>query len=84
MSQRPSIRQLEYAVAVAETLHFGRAAKLCAVTQPALSAQIQQFEELLGVQIFERSRRRVLVTPEGQRILEKARESLYHSSHRCG
>ncbi len=76
MSQRPSIRQLEYAVAVAETLHFGRAAKLCAVTQPALSAQIQQFEELLGVQIFERSRRRVLITPEGQRILEKARESL--------
>ena len=72
MSQRPSIRQLEYAVAVAETLHFGRAAKLCGVTQPALSAQIQQFEELLGVQIFERSRRRVLVTPEGARILEES------------
>ncbi len=76
MPQRPSIRQLEYAVAVAETLHFGRAARQCAVTQPALSAQIQQLEELLGVQIFERSRRRVLVTPEGARILEKAREAL--------
>lgn len=76
MSQRPSIRQLEYAVAVSETLHFGRAAKQCAVTQPALSAQIQQLEELLGVQIFERSRRKVIVTAEGAQVLEKAREAL--------
>ncbi len=76
MSQRPSIRQLEYAVAVAETLHFGRAARQCAVTQPALSAQIQQLEDLLGVQIFERSRRKVIVTPEGAQVLEKAREAL--------
>jgi LysR family hydrogen peroxide-inducible transcriptional activator len=74
--QRPSIRQLEYAVAVAENLHFGRAAKQCAVTQPALSAQIQQLEELLGVTLFERGRRGVLVTPDGARVLEKAREAL--------
>lgn len=74
--QRPSTRQLEYVVAVAETLHFGRAARQCAVTQPALSAQIQQVEELLGVQIFERSRRGVLVTEAGRRIVEGAREAL--------
>ncbi len=76
MAQRPSIRQLEYAVAVADTLHFGRAARQCAVSQPALSAQIQQLEDLLGLQIFERGRRRVLVTPEGERVLEKARDAL--------
>jgi LysR family hydrogen peroxide-inducible transcriptional activator len=74
--QRPSIRQLEYVVAVADVLHFGRAARQCAVTQPALSAQIQHVEELLGVQIFERSRRRVLVTDAGRRVVEQAREAL--------
>lgn len=74
--QRPSIRQLEYVVAVADTLHFGRAARQCAVTQPALSAQIRQVEDLLGVQLFERSRRRVLVTPAGERVVEIAREVL--------
>jgi len=63
-------------VAVSETLHFGRAARQCAVTQPALSAQIQQVEDLLGVQIFERGRRRVLVTPAGARLVAQAREAL--------
>ena len=74
--QRPTVRQLEYAVAVADELHFGRAARSCAVTQPALSAQIQQLEELLGVQLFERGRRGVLVTAAGQRVIERAREAL--------
>ncbi|MDX1650011.1 MAG: LysR substrate-binding domain-containing protein, partial [Myxococcota bacterium] len=74
--QRPSIRQLEYVVAVADALHFGRAARQCAVSQPALSAQVQQVEELLGVQIFERSRRRVLITEAGRRVVEQAREAL--------
>jgi LysR family hydrogen peroxide-inducible transcriptional activator len=63
-------------VAVADSLHFGRAARQCAVTQPALSAQIRQVEDLLGVQLFERSRRRVLVTPAGERVVEIAREVL--------
>lgn len=74
--QRPSIRQLEYAVAVAEQRHFGRAARASAVSQPALSAQVQQFEELIGLRLFERGRRGVLVTPAGARVLEKAREAL--------
>jgi LysR family transcriptional regulator, hydrogen peroxide-inducible genes activator len=73
---RPSIRQLEYLVALAGTRHFGRAAKACAVTQPALSLQIRELEELLGVKLFERSRRQVLVTPAGERVIERAREAL--------
>src|SRR5690606_20995723 len=70
------IRQLEYVVAVADELHFRRAAERCAVSQPALSAQVQQLEELLGVQIFERSRRRVQLTPVGEEIVARARPIL--------
>ncbi len=73
---RPSLRQLEYAVAVAEARHFGRAARASAVTQPALSAQIQALEEILGVRIFERSRRGVIVTGPGEAVIERARAAL--------
>jgi LysR family hydrogen peroxide-inducible transcriptional activator len=76
MPTRPSIRQLEYAVALADELHFGRAARKSAITQPALSTQIRELEELLGLQLFERGSRRVLLTPAGARVLEKAREAL--------
>ena len=58
-----SLRQLEYAVAVADERSFRRAATACAVTQPGLSAQIAALEHALGVQLFERDRRKVLVTP---------------------
>ena len=73
---RPTVRQLEYVVAVAEHLHFSRAAEACAISQPALSAQIQQLEELYGVQLFERDRRKVLVTDAGREIIERARAIL--------
>jgi LysR family transcriptional regulator, hydrogen peroxide-inducible genes activator len=73
---RPTVRQLEYAVAVAEHLSFRRAAEASAVTQPALSAQIQQLEALLGVQLFERDRRRVLLTAAGAEIVAQARAVL--------
>ena len=73
---RPSLRQLEYAVAVAEHRHFGRAARACAVSQPALSTQVRALEETLGVRLFERSRRGVLVTAEGAPVIERAREAL--------
>jgi LysR family hydrogen peroxide-inducible transcriptional activator len=73
---RPSVRQLECAVAVADALHFGRAARACAITQPALSAQVQALEELLGVRLFERGRRRVIVTAAGARVVEAARAIL--------
>jgi LysR family hydrogen peroxide-inducible transcriptional activator len=76
VSTRPSIRQLECAVAVADALHFGRAARACSITQPALSAQIQAFEELLGLRLFERGRRAVIVTSAGAPVIEQARAAL--------
>jgi len=60
-----SPRQLQYAVAVAETLGFHKAAERRHVSQPTLSAQVKQLEEVLGVQLFERDRRRVLLTAAG-------------------
>jgi LysR family hydrogen peroxide-inducible transcriptional activator len=69
-----SLRQLQYAVAVADTLSFRRAAEQCHVSQPSLSAQLAQLEEVLGVQLFERDRRRVLATEAGREIIERARD----------
>jgi LysR family hydrogen peroxide-inducible transcriptional activator len=71
-----SIRQLQYIVAVADTLGFHRAAERCAVSQPTLSAQVQQVEEVLGVVLFERDKRRVLVTAAGRVVVERARRVL--------
>lgn len=68
-----SLRQLQYAVAVAETLSFRKAAEACHVSQPSLSAQLAQMEEMLGVRLFERDRRRVLITGAGREIIERAR-----------
>jgi LysR family hydrogen peroxide-inducible transcriptional activator len=76
MIQRPSLRQLEYAVALADALHFGRAARASAVTQPALSAQIAGLEDLLRVRLFERSHRKVRLTPAGAAVVERARDVL--------
>ncbi len=76
MSYRPTVRQLEYIVAVAQHLHFGRAARDVGVSQPALSTQIQQVEEHLGASIFERNRRRVLLTDFGAAIVASARRAL--------
>lgn len=73
---RPTLRQLEYIVAVADERHFGRAAEACFVTQPALSAQVLGLEELLEVRLFERDRRRVLPTPAGAEVVERARKIL--------
>jgi hypothetical protein len=53
---RLTLRQMEYCEALAESLHFGRAAALVGVTQPALSAQIAEMEEKLGCRLFERGR----------------------------
>ncbi len=73
---RPTVRQLEYAVAVAEHRSFRKAAAACHVSQPALSAQIAQLERDLGVQLFERDRRRVLITPVGEEVVGRARAAL--------
>src|SRR4051812_35256006 len=73
---RPSIRQLESLVAVADQLSFRKAAATLGISQPALSAQVQCAEELLGLQVFERDRRSVLVTPAGEDIVGRARLAL--------
>jgi LysR family hydrogen peroxide-inducible transcriptional activator len=71
-----SPRQLQYVVAVAETLGFHRAAERCHVSQPTLSAQVKQLEDVLGVQLFERDRRHVLVTAAGAVVVAHARRVL--------
>jgi LysR family hydrogen peroxide-inducible transcriptional activator len=73
---RPSVRQLECIVAVADARHFGRAAEACFITQPALSAQVRQLEELLEVRLFERDRRGVITTTAGKEIVARARRIL--------
>ena len=72
----PTLQQLRYLVAVAETLHFRRAAEMTHVTQPTLSGQLRELEEKLGVQLVERSRSRVLLTPTGKAIAARARSVL--------
>jgi LysR family transcriptional regulator, hydrogen peroxide-inducible genes activator len=79
MKLRPhafTLRQLQYACAVAEHLSFRRAAQACRVAQPSLSAQIAELEGALEVQLFERDRRRVLVTSRGRALLDRARALL--------
>lgn len=66
---RLTIRQMEYFEAVSETLHFGRAAELAGVTQPALSSQIAELEQRLGCRLFDRSGRSVHLT-EDARVLK--------------
>lgn len=71
-----SLRQLQYAVALADTLSFRAAAERCRVAQPSLSAQLAQLEHALGVRLFERDRRRVLLTAAGRALVERARRVL--------
>lgn len=71
-----SLKQLRYFDAVAREKHFGRAAEQCAVTQPALSMQIQDLEEQLGTQLLERGRRGVMLTASGRKIAERAAKVL--------
>jgi LysR family hydrogen peroxide-inducible transcriptional activator len=69
---RPTIPQLETLVAVARTRHFRHAAEELHATQPALSAQVRKLETILGVQLFERDRRHVILTRAGQQAAEAA------------
>ena len=73
---RPTLRQLQYFVAVAEAGAFGPAAKALHVTQPSLSKQIAVLEAELGLALFQRTSRRVALTREGDSLLDAARKTL--------
>lgn len=67
-----NIRDLLYLVTLAQTKHFGKAAEACYVSQPSLSTQIKKLEEDLGVVLIERTRRKVLITAPGEKIIKQA------------
>lgn len=68
-----TLRDLQYVVAVAEHAHFGKAARSCHVSQPALSGQIKKIEDYLGVTLFERGMRGVKTTEVGRAVAQQAR-----------
>lgn len=70
------VRQLQYAVTLAETLHFGRAAQLNHIAQSAFSAQIARLERQVGAALFDRSSNRVTLTPAGEAFLPRAQAIL--------
>jgi LysR family transcriptional regulator, hydrogen peroxide-inducible genes activator len=69
----PTVKQLQYFLALVEAGHFGRAAESCFVSQSALSSAVAEFEEILGAQLVDRTNRQVTITAVGQRIAVEAR-----------
>ncbi len=78
------LTQLKYFVAVAERLHFGRAARSLHVSQPPLSLAVRKLEEELGVRLFERTSRSVALTEAGRELLIEARMILSRAEHAAG
>lgn len=76
---RFSLTQLEYIVAVQKHGHFAKAAEACHVTQPTLSLQIQKLEEDLGITIFDRSKKPILVTEVGRKVIEQVQTLLFEA-----
>jgi len=73
---QPTIKQLKYACAVAKHRHFSKAAESCFVSQSALSTGINELEQQLGIRIFERHNKSVLITPLGEELIERAQKIL--------
>src|SRR3981189_2343191 len=80
----PSLQQLRFLCALAERCHFGRAAESCAVTQSTLSGGIKDLEVRLGVTLFERSHRHVMLTPVGKEIATRAQRLLVDAEELVG
>lgn len=76
MSHLPSLRQLEFLIALVEEKHFGRAAQKCNVSQSALSTALKELEQNLGVHLAERTKRSVTITPLGNSLADRARRIL--------
>lgn len=70
---RPTLRQMQYLIAIADTGKFGDAARAVNVSQPSLSAQVAEMEAGLGVALVERSRRGAILTPAGEELVRRAR-----------
>ena len=76
MADLPTIRQLRYLIALSEVRHFRKAAEAMQISQPSLSLQISNLEELLGVRLVERGRGPVTLTLEGREVLARARRAV--------
>src|ERR1700739_782691 len=76
MKDAVELRHLRYFLAVAETLHFGRAAKKLNMAQPPLSQQIRRLEAMLGTRLFERTTRGVTLTAAGAMLRERAQSTI--------
>src|SRR6187455_1054967 len=71
-----NLRDLNYFLVLAETKHFGEAAKRCYVSQPTLSMQIKKLEETLGVSLFERTNKQVFLTEQGELLISRVKQIL--------
>src|SRR3979411_2194610 len=76
MNDEIELRHLRYFLAVAETLHFSKAAQILGIAQPPLSQQIKRLEQLLGHRLFDRTTRGVKLTLAGQLLAERARSTI--------
>jgi LysR family hydrogen peroxide-inducible transcriptional activator len=84
MAILPSLQQLRFLCALAEQCHFGRAAESCAVTQSTLSGGIKELEARLGITLFERSHRHMMLTPLGKEIAMRAQRLLVDAEELVG